>query len=125
MLPAPSGNCRLIRTSVDVSLLVSERRVGTDSTPRPINRAEGKDTVPDKINKDPYCGFLQLIALLTILLPVFLVAVIMILATWLSASQIIALCPVILAALAGGGAAARRRPRSTTAPGAGVAEQDS
>jgi hypothetical protein len=39
----------------------------------------------------------------------------MFLAIWLSASQIAALCPVILAALAGGRAAVRRRPEKIPA----------
>jgi hypothetical protein len=70
--------------------------------------------VPRADNRSPR-GFPQLIALINILLPVLSVAVMMILAIWLSASQIAALCPVILAALAGGRAAVRRRPERASA----------
>lgn len=63
----------------------------------------------------PRTEFPQLMLLINVLMPVLSVAVMMILAIWLSASQIAALCPVILAALAGGRAAARRLPESAPA----------
>jgi len=71
--------------------------------------------VPHGADEGPLRGFPQLIALLNVLLPVLSVAVMMILAIRLSAAQIAALCPVILAALAGGRAAMRRRPEKIPA----------